>query len=117
MWQFNEQFFEKQSQTRAEQVKPIIESLIGRQKGKPGEPVASDIILDAALPEVPAKMTEQIDGYEFLVSESGLVIIAHALKFQGRMFIVNSTDPDIGLNELMFHNPILQLFVGLIFYS
>jgi hypothetical protein len=39
------------------------------------------------------------------------------LNFQERMFIVDSTDPDIELDELMFHNPILQLFVGLIFYS
>jgi len=27
------------------------------------------------------------------------------------------TDPDIELDELIFHNPILQLFVGLLFYS
>ena len=117
MCQFNEQLFEKQSQTRAEPVKPIIEGLIGRQIWEPGKPVSSDIIVDAALPEMPAKMTEEIDGDEFLIGESRLVIIAHALNFQERMFIVNSTDPDIELDELMFHNPILQLFVGLLFYS
>jgi hypothetical protein len=37
------------------------------------------------------------------------------LKFQNGMFIVTATDPDIELDELMFHNPILQLFVGLFF--
>jgi hypothetical protein len=59
-------------------------------------------------------MTEEIDGHKFLVGESWLVMVAHALKFQYRMVIVKATDPDIELYELMFHNPILQLFVGLL---
>ena len=33
------------------------------------------------------------------------------------MIIVDLTDPDIELDELYFHKPILQLFVGLTFYS
>jgi hypothetical protein len=99
-----------------EDVEAMIECLIRRQQGKPGEPIVAQIIGEAALREVPLKMTEEIDGDEFMISESRLAVIAHPLNFQNGMFIVTATAPDIELDELMFHNPMLQLFVGLLFY-
>ena len=50
-------------------------------------------------------MPEQINGDEFLVGERWLVIIAQPLNFQVGMAIVSLTDPDIELDELMFHKP------------
>ena len=79
--QLREQFFKQESETRAEEVEAIIEGLIRRKVWKPSQPMSASIVIDAALEKMTLKMTEQINGHQFLVGKSRLVIVAHTLKF------------------------------------
>lgn len=51
------------------------------------------------------QMPKRVDGKQFLVSEGRFVVVAHTLKFEVRMFIVDLTGPDIELDELIFDKP------------
>src|SRR5215213_340827 len=61
------------------------------------------VVVEAALGEMPPPVAEEVDGHQFLVGEAGLAVVAHALRSQVRAGIVSPADPQIELDELLFH--------------
>ena len=86
-----------------QQVQAIPESLISGQTRKPICPIVKNEIVDLFLLELSVQMPEKPDTNEFLVSKIRLGIITEALKTGVGTSIVNLTDKQIKLNQLIFH--------------
>ena len=69
---------------------------------EPRAPVAARVVVDAALLPKALHVSEQIDGQEFFVRESGTEV-TESLIFQLRVFIVNPADAQVESDELLFH--------------
>jgi hypothetical protein len=76
--------------------------LITRQLGKPISPIVSDKAVNRFLLVKSVQMTEQINTNQFLVSKARLEITG-SLIFQRALIIVDLTDKQIKLNQLIFH--------------
>ena len=89
-------------EAQSETVQTPVEGLITGQMGEPRAPVLASVIVDAALLPKALHVPEQIDGYEFLVRETGTKV-RETLIFQSWVFIVSPADAQVESDELLFH--------------
>jgi len=82
--------------------KRLEKGLITQQVWKPISPIIMDEAINRFFLKQSVQMTEQINRDEFLIGKPGLEI-TQALRFQRALIIVDLTDKQIKLNQLVFH--------------
>ena len=81
----------------------MAEGLIGGQARKPISPIIKNEIVDLLFREFVIEMTEKPNADQFWVSKQRFGVVTGALKTGCGTSIVNLTDKQIKLNQLIFH--------------